>query len=237
MARLASPHLPHLHPCAFILFFSLCDQSPLPELSFPIAYSQARSHARGSQGPLCEGRWSPVPPNWGSAGSTGAPRSEPAMHSTPLSSASCRAALPQKPLVSPADRGTTSCPAAAPHGSPGTWQVAAQARGKAFGSGEALPCCRAAVVHPQEEQHRRSDLSARRNNFPVQTCPLAELFKGAGLHAGRAPPGRAACGMLLASRRCQMTQRFSFIYLFFTDLLYFTLLAALANPTLGCRHG
>jgi len=61
MPRLASPHLPSLHPTAFIFLFSLREQSPLPDLSSPTPYSQARSQARVSKGAR-GGRWSPAPP-------------------------------------------------------------------------------------------------------------------------------------------------------------------------------
>lgn len=65
--RLASPHLPGLHLCAFIFRFSLCEPSPAPGLSSPTPYGRARSQARGSKGGLGE-RWSPAPPAGAAAG-------------------------------------------------------------------------------------------------------------------------------------------------------------------------
>lgn len=56
--RLASPPL---QGCAVIFLFSLCERSPLPELSSPTPYGWARSQARGSKGRLGEW-WSPAPP-------------------------------------------------------------------------------------------------------------------------------------------------------------------------------
>lgn len=100
--RPARPHLPDLHPCAFIFLFSVSEQSPPPELSSPTPYSWARSQARGSKGGL-GGTVVSSPTSRGSGGSAGAPHSVSAAPGTPLPSASCGAASPKMPLMSPAD--------------------------------------------------------------------------------------------------------------------------------------
>lgn len=119
MPRLASPHLPGLHPYAFIFLFSLCEQRPLPELPPPAPDGRARSRAGGSKG----GRGVMVvssPTGRGSGGSAGAPRRVSAAPGTPLPSAPCGAASPKMPLVSPADSW---------HGEPALLPTAAPGRG------------------------------------------------------------------------------------------------------------
>lgn len=170
MPRLASPHLPGLHPCPFIFLFSLCEQSPLPELSSPTPYGWARSQPRGSKGSL-GGTVVSSPTSRGRGGSTGAPRCVSAVPGTPLPSVCCGAASPKMPLVSSADSWHDEpaqwlLPTAAP-GRGGALPGTRRARGKGFGSGKAFPCCKAAIVHRHEEVYRRSYLNACGNNFPV----------------------------------------------------------------------